>query len=174
MIVVSNTTPLNYLILIESAHVLPALFGRVYAPSAVLKELSHPKTPEAVRAWASNPPAWLIVQDPAQIGPSKLGLGEAAAIALALELKAERVLIDDRDASRQAVRSGLNVVGTLNILEEAAKRSLLDIEQKTKELKQTNFRASDKLYEAVLKRVKEQMTEKQEGPKHHGPEEPET
>jgi predicted nucleic acid-binding protein len=168
MIVVSNTTPLNYLILIDSAHVLPALFGRVYAPSAVLKELSHPKTPEAVRAWASNPPSWLTVQDPAQIGPSKLGQGEAAAIALALELNAERVLIDDRDASREAVRSGLNVVGTLNILEEAAKRSLLDIEQKTKELKQTNFRASDQLYKAVLERVKEQMTEDQEGPDHDG------
>ena len=147
---------------------LPALFGRVYAPSAVLKELSHPKTPEAVRAWASNPPPWLTVQDPAQIGPSKLGLGEAAAIALALELKAERVLIDDRDASREAVRSGLNVVGTLSILEEAAKRRLLDIEQKTKELKQTNFRASDKLYQAVLERVKEQMTKEQEGPEQEG------
>ena len=145
-------------------------FGRVYAPSAVLKELSHPKTPEAVRAWASNPPAWLTVQDPAKIGPSKLGLGEAAAIALALEFKAERVLIDDRDASREAGRSGLNVVGTLNILEEAAKRSLLDIEQKTMELKQTNFRASDKLYEAVLERVEDQMTERQEGPEHDGTE----
>lgn len=168
MIVVSNTTPFNYLILIESDHVLPVLFGRVYARSAVLKELSHPKTPEAVRAWAGNPPAWLTVQDPVQIGPSKLGMGEAAAIALALELKAERVLIDDRDTSKEAVRSGLNVVGTLNILEEAAKRSLLDIEQKTKELKQTNFRASDKLYEAILERVKEQMTEEQEGPEHDG------
>jgi hypothetical protein len=75
MIVVSNTTPLNDLILIESDHVLPALFGRVYAPSAVLKELSHPKSPEAVRVWASHPPARLTVQDPSQIGPSKLGLG---------------------------------------------------------------------------------------------------
>ncbi len=162
MIVVSDTTPLNYLILIESAHVLPAIFGRVYAPSAVLKELSHLKSPDAVRAWASNPPSWLIVQDPAQIGPSKLGLGEVVAISLALELEAERVLIDDRDASREAVRSGLNVVGTLGILEEAGKRSLLDIEQKIKELKQTNFRANDKLYQAVLERVKAQMTKKQE------------
>jgi predicted nucleic acid-binding protein len=169
MTVVSDTTPLNYLILIESAHVLPAIFGRVYAPSAVLKELSHPKSPDAVRAWASNPPSWLMVQDPGQIGPSKLGLGEVVAISLALELEAERVLIDDRDASREAVRSGLNVVGTLGILEEAAKRSLLDIEQKIKELKQTNFRANDKLYQTVLERVKEQMTKKQERP-----EEPET
>ena len=46
MIVVSDTTPPNYLILIDSVHVLPTLFGRVYAPSAVMQELSHPKTPE--------------------------------------------------------------------------------------------------------------------------------
>ena len=56
MIVVSDTTPLNYLILVDSVHVLPALFGRVYAPSAVITELSHRKTPEAVRNWAASPP----------------------------------------------------------------------------------------------------------------------
>ena len=55
MIVVSNTTPLNYLILTESVHVLPALFGRVYVPSAVLGELSHAKSPGPVRAFAAPP-----------------------------------------------------------------------------------------------------------------------
>jgi predicted nucleic acid-binding protein len=85
MIVISNTTPLNYLILTESVHVLPAIFGRVYAPSLVIKELSHPRSPEAVRAWASSPPEWLIVQDPTHIDASlKLGAGETAAISLAL------------------------------------------------------------------------------------------
>jgi predicted nucleic acid-binding protein len=39
MIVVSDTTPLNYLILIDSVAVLPALFGRVCAPAAVIEEL---------------------------------------------------------------------------------------------------------------------------------------
>jgi predicted nucleic acid-binding protein len=165
MIVVSDATPLNYLILLESDHVLPALFGRVYAPSAVLEELSHPKSPEAVRAWASNPPPWLTVQDPTEISLSKRRLGEAAAISLALELKAERVLIDDRDASREAVRSGLDVVGTLGIIQEAAKRRLRDIEQKITQLKETNFRASDKLYQTVLERLNEQMTKEQQEPK---------
>ena len=37
MIVVTDTTPLNYLILIQSAYVLPALFGRVYAPQTVMR-----------------------------------------------------------------------------------------------------------------------------------------
>ena len=59
MIVVSDTSPLNYLILTESVHVLPAILGRVYAPSAVVVELSHPRSPEAVRTWAGSPPQWL-------------------------------------------------------------------------------------------------------------------
>jgi len=122
MIVVSDTTPLNYLILTQTVHVLPAIFGRVYAPSAVIKELLHPRSPQAVGTWASSPPEWLTVQDPTHTGAWKLGRGETAAISLALELKADRALIDDRDGSRQATRSGLKVVGTLGILEEAAKR----------------------------------------------------
>jgi len=75
--------------------VIPATVGRVYAPSVVVKELSHPRSPEAVRISASSPPEWLTVQDPMHTDPSlKLGAGEAAAISLALELEADHVLID--------------------------------------------------------------------------------
>jgi predicted nucleic acid-binding protein len=48
------------------------------------------------------------------------------------------------------------VVGTLGILEEAAKRGIIDIEQETKKLKVTNFRASDQLYQTILERVSQQ------------------
>ncbi len=83
MIVVSDTTPLNYLILLDAAHVLPALFGRVYAPSAVIRELSHPRSPEPVRRWTDSLPEWLTVREPTRIDPSlKLGPGETAAAAL--------------------------------------------------------------------------------------------
>jgi predicted nucleic acid-binding protein len=127
MIVVSDTTPLNYLILVEAIHVLPALFGRVYAPEAVIRELRHSGTPEPVRGWAESPPDWLIVQNPTEIDPSiSLGPGESAAIALAQELKADWVLIDDRRGSRDAQKRGFRVAGTLGILEEAGVRNLVD------------------------------------------------
>ena len=64
MIVVSDTSPLNYLILTDSIDVLPAIFGRVYAPSAVVNELSHPRSPQEVRTWASSLPEWLRGQYP--------------------------------------------------------------------------------------------------------------
>jgi predicted nucleic acid-binding protein len=113
MIVVSDTSPLNYLILAASVHVLPAIFGRVYAPSAVVMELSHPRSPETVRTWASSPPEWLVVQDPTQIDPSlQLGVGETAAISLAVELKADRVLIDERKGYKAALQRGLYATTT--------------------------------------------------------------
>jgi predicted nucleic acid-binding protein len=49
VIVVADTSPLNYLILIDQADLLPSLFGEVLLPHAVHRELQHPKTPERVR-----------------------------------------------------------------------------------------------------------------------------
>lgn len=62
MIVVSDTSPLNYLIIIGRASILPALFGEVVVPAAVLDELRHAKTPVAVREFANTPPGWVKIQ----------------------------------------------------------------------------------------------------------------
>jgi predicted nucleic acid-binding protein len=58
-----------------------------------------------------------------------LGPGEAAAIALAEELKADWVLLDERKGSRKAESRGLRVAGTLTIIEEAGAQNLLDYEK---------------------------------------------
>ena len=132
MIVVSDTTPLNYLILVYATHVLPALFGRVYAPSAVINELSHPRSPQAIQVRGRSRLPRLdhcpgIRRTPTRL--VKLGSGEMAAIALAEELKADWVLLDERKGSREAGSRGLRVVGTLVIIEEAGARDLLDYYQ---------------------------------------------
>lgn len=57
MIVVSDTSALCYLLLIDAADLLPKLFGRVVIPGAVHSELTAEGSPEAIRHWASNPPA---------------------------------------------------------------------------------------------------------------------
>src|SRR5438128_517586 len=62
MIVISNTTPLNYLILIGLIEVLPALYGQVAIPEAVFSELQRDKTPQVVRDWIANRPLWLLVR----------------------------------------------------------------------------------------------------------------
>lgn len=51
MTVVSNTSPLNYLVLIDLQYVLPALFERVLIPEAVLRELRSSGAPQQVKNW---------------------------------------------------------------------------------------------------------------------------
>jgi hypothetical protein len=59
MIVVADTSPLNYLIRLGHPGVLQEIYGRVLVPHAVLIEMQHPEAPSEVRAWASAPTAWL-------------------------------------------------------------------------------------------------------------------
>ena len=161
MIVVADTTPLNYLILVDSVHVLPGLFGRVHAPSAVIAELSHSRTPETVRAWAASPPEWLTVQDPTTTDASlKLGSGETAAIALGQELKADWILIDERKGTREALSRGLRVAGTLTILEEAGARGLVDYERTIDRLvRETTFHVTDRVLEDSVQRFRDRQNE---------------
>jgi predicted nucleic acid-binding protein len=56
MIVVADTSPLNYLLQINSESVLPALYKRIIVPWEVLAELSHPDTPAAVSVWLLHLP----------------------------------------------------------------------------------------------------------------------
>ncbi len=56
MIVISDTSPLNYLVLIEREQLLPALFDEVVLPSAVLDELRSAAAPEKLRAWLATAP----------------------------------------------------------------------------------------------------------------------
>lgn len=58
---VSNTSPLNYLILIGFAEVLRELFTEVLIPAAVLEELQSPGAPAEVRVWITRSPEWLRV-----------------------------------------------------------------------------------------------------------------
>jgi predicted nucleic acid-binding protein len=159
MIVVSDTTPLNYLILIDATSVLPPLFGRVYAPPAVMQELLDPRGPQSVRAWAGSPPGWLTVQAPTQVDetlPKGLHKGEVEAIALACELAAAWVLIDERKASREAERLGLRVAGTLGILEEAGARDLLDYERgRDRLVNETSFYVTDDVLQESERRYRE-------------------
>ena len=115
MIVVSDTSPLNYLLLVGAIDVLPKLFRQVFAPPEVIQELQHPRTPEPVRRWAESPPEWLHISTPSANAPLAAGLdpGEAQAIALAIELRAAAVLIDEKKGRRIAKSHGLATFGKI-------------------------------------------------------------
>jgi predicted nucleic acid-binding protein len=59
VLVVADTGPPHYLVLIGVIDVLPKLFGRVALPEVVRDELRHARTPEPVRRWIADPPAWI-------------------------------------------------------------------------------------------------------------------
>jgi predicted nucleic acid-binding protein len=142
MIVIADTTPLNYLVLIDRVEILPRLYGRVLIPLAVWEEFQRPETPAAVQAWVAQPPAWLEVR-PVERSPDpavqSLGAGEREAIELAEELHADRLIIDDRAARRVAMQRNLIVIGTLGVLVEAAERGLIDFSSAIARLQQTSF-----------------------------------
>jgi predicted nucleic acid-binding protein len=153
MIIVSDTSPINYLVLIREIELLPKLFGEVVIPQAVLDELKQEGTPEAVKNWIASNPQWLEIQNAKAIDQTiTLGAGEREAISLAVELNADLVLIDDRKARKAAIERGLNVAGTINILESASKRGLVILAEAFKKLEQTNFRIAPSLLAEILKR----------------------
>lgn len=156
MIVISDTSPINYLILIGEIEILEKLFTRIVVPQAVFRELQHTKTPQPVKDWIANAPSWLEVKqaDASLFTPSKkIGDGEREAIALAIELRADAVLIDDRDGTLEARRQSLIAVGTVNLLERAAEKGLLDLPETLERLSHTSFRLPhSEILDAMLER----------------------
>lgn len=152
MIVVSDTSPLNYLILIGREGVLPVVFGEVVVPTAVLNELMHPRSPSVTRTWATRPPSWLHVRDPkTNIEGLALDLGERAAIALAEEIRADRLLIDERAGREVAASRGLRVVGTIAVLVEASRRGLLELPTTLERLRSTSFHVRQDVIDEALR-----------------------
>lgn len=145
-LVVADTTPLNYLVLIDQVEVLHQLFGEVMIPDAVLKELRHPKAPAAITAWLQNLPHWLHIEKVTQVDDTiQLGDGEIEAISLATEKQVLIVLMDERRGRAAAEARGLLPIGTLNILDLADERGFLDGVRALRDLKQTTFRADEVL-----------------------------
>jgi predicted nucleic acid-binding protein len=150
-LVIADTGPINYLILIGHIELLPRMFENVVLPGAVQTELSDPVAPPLVRRWIATPPTWLEVIGTESLGPvTGLHKGEAAAIALAESLHADLLLIDERRGVRAAERRGLRVTGTLGVLDLAAERGLLDFVQAIRLLEGTTFRRPTALLETLL------------------------
>jgi predicted nucleic acid-binding protein len=125
MIVVSDTTPLRYLIEIEEIDILESLFGEVIIPEKVAEELQRPGTPQKVKDWMRSIPGWLKVRQADRslfIPTSNIDDGEREAFAIAVELHADAVLVDDKDAALEAQRHHIVTIPTFAILEPAAAR----------------------------------------------------
>lgn len=82
---------------------------------------------------------------------ANLGVGEREAILIAEEIRADQLLVDDRQARQEARRRGIEAVGTLALLQSAARIGLLDLTKTVESLQKTNFFMSPRLIANVLK-----------------------
>lgn len=164
MIIVSDTSPISNLILVDHIHLLPQLFGTVVIPEAVYQELlangiNHPVTKTIqvvdwleVRSVINQQQVEVLKRD------YNLDPGEANAIALALELQATQLLIDERLGRLEAKRRGLRITGILGVLLAAKNKTLLSEVRPIMDalIQKANFRINPQLYSEVLQLAGEQ------------------
>jgi predicted nucleic acid-binding protein len=161
-VVIADTSPLNYLILVGAVEILPHLYDRVTIPDVVLRELTDEDAPEQVAGWARRRPDWIEVQATVSEHSSLQGLdeGESAAILLAQQQAEVLLLIDDATGRAEAVKPGIPTMGTLGVLRAASLQGFIALPVVLARLLATNFRVAKSLvdelvdeYEQRIKRV---------------------
>ena len=161
MIVVSDTSPINNLAAINQLHLLQQLYEIVFIPEAVYRELTEPDFPVAgsievqTLDWIQT--RTVTNRTVIEALADELDKGEAEAIALALELGADQVLIDERLGRRIAARLNLRYTGILGILVEAKNRRLISEVKPLLDalIDRAGFWVAAPLYSSVLQIVDE-------------------
>lgn len=130
MIVVSDTSPILNLARIGRLELLASLYNQVLIPPAVLSELAVSRD-AVLPAIDVASIAWIILetpkdQDRVQELREVLDAGEAEAIVLALERRAELLLVDERRGRRTAQALGLRITGLLGVLADAKRAGLIE------------------------------------------------
>ena len=157
--VISDTSPLRYLIAIDRTELLESIFSHVLIPRGVERELTHPSAPESVREWIRQMPPWLEVRDlespPRPELARRLDPGEAEAIQLAIDVRATFLLIDERCGRQMAAGRGVTVIGALAIVLESYRRNYVDDPlQLLEELRAARFRVSRRLVRGFEEEVR--------------------
>ena len=145
--VVADTSPIIALHQAGQLSLLQRLFSQIQIPPGVAQEL-RPGMPE--------PPAWIVVRPLAHPIASEIlrasqGVGESEALALAMEVQADLVIVDDRPARRLAANLGFPVVGTAGTLLRAKQLGFIsEVRPLLDEIIRRGFRLSRAIRERVL------------------------
>lgn len=153
MIIVCDTSPLCYLLLIGEVKLLPQLYDQVLIPIEVAKELSHPNSPVVVKNWINHAPSWLIIENvnlSSDPDLESLDSGKQAAIILAERNQVDLVVIDEALGRKIAQSCGLRITGLLGVLNEAKRTNLIDLPTVINRLQKTSFRVSPTLINSLL------------------------
>lgn len=162
MIVVSNTSPITNLAAIGQLDLLRQMYQHAIIPKAVFQELTaqggrHPGAIVQQLNWVET----RTVSNPAVVNALQvdLDIGEAEAIALAQELAADLLLIDEHMGRVIAARLGIRIIGLLGVMVEAKHRGLIrEVKPLVDALINLGFRIGEDLYERVLQAAGEYKT----------------
>lgn len=155
MSVISNTSPISNLAAIGQLDLLQQLYGSIIIPVAVYQELLNAGTthPGVLAVQILD---WIEIQPVTNMEQlltlqTHLDPGESEAIALALELNADRLIIDERRGRNEAIRAGLRVTGLLGLLLAAKQQDFIPLVQPIlDDLIAQGFWVREQLYAEVL------------------------
>ena len=159
MIVISDTTPIITLIKINRIDLLEKLFGEVFIPEAVFRELTTTTAfadeAEIVKASSFLKVTTVQNQQSLSILQAVSGLddGESEAIILAGELGSDALIIDERKGRKVAQKLGITITGTIGILIQAHNENMISTENAKlylEQLKNSNIRLSEALIQEAL------------------------
>lgn len=164
MIIVSDTSPITNLAAIGQLDLLHQLYNQITIPTAVYNEMVAvgkivPGTVEVqTLTWIQTQAVTNTLQVTSlQENQENIDRGEAEAIVLALELKADLVLMDERRGRTLAISCGLNVTGLLGVLLQAKKQGLIPAVKPLIDqlIAKADFRVSSQLYALILQSANE-------------------
>lgn len=162
MIVVSDTSPLSSLYLIEQLPLLPAIFGKIIVPEKVWEELLILESDFGYDLSVLKTATWLQVVAANNVIEVHrlqqfLDAGESQAIVLAKELHADYLLMDEMEGREAAANEGLKTIGVLGVFIQAKSAGLIPLVRPLMEdLKsKARFFIHNKIFDAVLKKAGE-------------------
>ena len=154
-VVVSDAGPLIALAGIDSLFIARQLFSRLLIPEAVWLECREKPGEDRRRIEQAADEEWLDVVSVTvrQPFPRSLGRGEVESIQLALEFTPALLIMDDRLARREAMRRGLDYIGTARVLHLAEQRSLIDdAEGRLQRMAEGGYRISPRILQQLKER----------------------
>ncbi len=147
MAVIIDTSCLVILAKIKKLELLELLVDDILIPQAVAREFGEP-LPSFINIYPKPLDNKLL-----QFASAFLDPGESEVITLAVETKAEGVVIDEKKGRKVAQGLGLKVIGTLGLLGLGHRKGIIkDIEQIIGEVKACGFFISEQLLNEIIRK----------------------
>lgn len=155
MTVISDTSVLIALHAINQLEILKILFSRIIIPEGVFNELSADHRKFLLDDWITIKKIGNLALYNSLL--LKIDHGESEAITLAIEEKADYILLDDKEARKVAANLGFKIIGTAGLLLLGKKKGLIDsVEKSLQKLSKTiHFRLSKKLRDRIIREAGE-------------------